>query len=275
MILSTMTNIAQPTAIVAGIAALMGVVLTLAAKFMQVKVDETLVQVREALPGINCGACGFAGCDDYAAKLAQGGVATNLCTPGGAETAKAVSAALGVEAEEVTAKYAQVRCAGTCDFTTYILDYQGPPTCESCNYFYQGRGSCSHACLGFGDCVTICPHDAIALQDGVAVVDKALCVGCGLCASRCPNHLIKVVPVTSDVYVACSSTDKGAFTRKVCGAGCIGCKKCQRTCRFGAVTITDNLAFIDPDKCTNCGECIAQCPTKVIRAMVCSQAPAG
>lgn len=269
MVLSAMTAIVQPAGIVAGIALFMGVVLTLAAKFMAVKVDEKLAQIREALPGINCGACGFAGCDDYASALASGKAeATNLCTPGGADTARAVSEALGVEAQEVEIKYAQVRCAGNCESSKYIMDYQGPPTCESCNYFYQGRRGCSHACLGFGDCAVVCPEDAIYMEKGLAVVDKDHCIGCGLCVSRCPNSLIQLVPEESQVFVACSSTDKGAFTRKVCSAGCIGCKKCERVCPHGAVTITGNLALIDPSKCTSCGECVSQCPTKVIRSLV-------
>ena len=45
-------------------------VLVIAAKVMAVKEDERFPAVRECLPGANCGACGFAGCDGYA-KAAQ------------------------------------------------------------------------------------------------------------------------------------------------------------------------------------------------------------
>lgn len=264
-----MNAILFPVVIVSIIGIVGGIILTVAAKFMSVPVDERVTNIREVLPGANCGACGFAGCDEYAEKLVHEGVATNLCTPGGGEVASQVAALLGVEAGEVVAKRAIVKCAGTTETTRYIMDYQGPQTCEGNNYFYQGRRSCSHACLGYGDCVIVCQYDAIHVVNGVAVVDPDACTGCGMCVRRCPNNLIQVVPATSEVYVSCSSTDTGGFVRKVCKAGCIGCKRCEKTCEYGAITITNNLASIDPEKCTNCGACIPVCPTKVIRKAAC------
>lgn len=252
-------------AVVAGIGVAAGVLLTLAAKFMAVPVDERVTNVREVLPGANCGACGFAGCDEYAEKLVNEGVKTNLCTPGGSSVAMKISEILGGDFEEVAAKTAIVKCSGRYGSTSYIMDYQGPMTCEGNNFFYQGRGSCSHACLGFGDCVLACQYGAMSIVDGVAVVDKDLCTACGMCVSKCPNHLIEVVPAGSEVFVGCSSTDKGTFTRKICSAGCIGCKICEKACEYGAIAIENNLARIDPAKCTNCGKCVEKCPTKVIR----------
>ena len=261
-----MSGIVLPIMVVSLIGIGGGVILTIAAKYMAVPVNERVTEIREVLPGANCGACGFAGCDEYADKLINEGVAVNLCTPGGGEVAQAVGKLLGVEAGEVVPMAAIVKCAGMGGKTSYIMDYQGPRTCEACNFFYQGRGSCSHACLGFGDCVNVCQYNAIYIENGIAVVDRELCTGCGMCAKACPNMLINIVPKTSEVYVACSSTDKGAFTRKVCSAGCIGCRRCEKTCEYGAITITDNLASIDPEKCTNCGACVSVCPTKVIRS---------
>lgn len=264
-----MSGILFPVVIVAVIGIVAGIILTIAAKFMSVPVDERVTNIREVLPGANCGACGFAGCDEYAEKLVHEGVATNLCTPGGGDVAMQVSGLLGAEFSEVVAKRAIVKCAGTTETTQYIMDYQGPKTCEACNFLYQGRRSCSHGCLGFGDCVAVCQYDAIRVIDGVAVVDKDACTGCGMCASKCPNKLIAVVPASSEVHVACSSHDKGAFVRKVCQAGCIGCMKCQKTCEYGAITVNQFLAGVDPEKCTNCGKCVEVCPTKVIRQAVC------
>lgn len=263
-----MVNIVMPVLVVAVIGIIAGIILTLAAKFMAVPVDETAAKVREALPGANCGACGFAGCDEYAEKLVTEGVATNLCTPGGADVSKEVSVILGKDFAGVTAMQAIVKCSGTYGNTDYIMDYQGPRTCEANNFFYQGRGSCSHACLGFGDCVNVCQYDALSIIGGIAVVDPEACTGCGMCAKACPNNLIVIRPKDKTVFVGCSSTDTGAFTRKICKAGCIGCKKCEKTCEYGAVIITNNLASIDPDKCTNCGACMEVCPTKVIRSTV-------
>ena len=261
--------IALPVIIVTVVGIGCGLLLTVADKYMAVPVDERVSDVRAMLPGANCGACGFAGCDEYAEKLVNEGVKTNLCTPGGADTAQNVSAYLGAAFEDVTAMTAIVHCAGTIQHTQYIMDYQGPRTCEACNANYQGRGSCSHGCLGFGDCVIVCQYDAMKIENGVARVDKALCTGCGMCVKACPNALITVAPASSEVFVSCSSTDKGAFTRKICSAGCIGCKRCEKACNFDAIHVADNLASIDPAKCTNCGECVAVCPTKVIRVDKC------
>ena len=253
-----------PVLIVGGLGLVAAVVLAVAAKVMAMPADELFDAVRAGLPGANCGACGYAGCDDYAKAVAHGGAKTNLCTPGGSDVAASISAAMGVAAEEVKAQYAIVRCSGNCYATDSVMDYQGKKSCAACNYFYQGKGSCSHGCLGYGDCIDVCQYGAIAVVDGIAVVDKSLCTGCGMCAKACPNSLIAVIPASSTVYVGCSSNDKGAFTRKVCKHGCIGCKKCEKGCEAGAISISNNLASIDPEKCTNCGKCLSECPTHAI-----------
>ena len=259
-----MNAILFPILCVLIIGVICALVLVVASTVMAVKEDPKMGQIRECLPGANCGACGYAGCDDYAKAVAHDGAKTNLCVPGGAGVAAKVSAAMGVAAESVEAKYAVVRCSGNCYATDSVMDYKGKQSCAACNFFYQGKGSCSHGCLGYGDCINACQYGAISIVDGIAVIDKAACVGCGMCAKACPNQLITVIPASSTVYVGCSSHDKGAFTRKVCKNGCIGCKKCERTCEHGAITVTDNLASIDPEKCVNCGNCVTACPTGAI-----------
>ena len=265
-----MQAILTPVLIVTLIGIISGVILTVAAKYMAVPVDERVQNVRECLPGANCGACGFAGCDEYAQKMVEEGAKTNLCTPGGSDVVQKVSALLGVEAEAVVPMRAVVKCAGTCENTKYVMDYQGPQSCAACKTFFRGRGSCSHSCLGYGDCVLVCQYGAISIENGIAVVDRELCTGCGMCEKACPNSVVAIIPQTSNAYVACSSTDRGALVRKVCTAGCIGCKKCEKACEQGAITITDNLASIDPQKCTNCGVCVAECPTHIICLASCA-----
>lgn len=257
---------ALPVLIITIVGLTCAVILAIAAKYMAVPQTEDFEEIRAALPGANCGACGFAGCDAYAKALAEDHTTpTNRCPVGGASVAVAISELLGVEAGEVVENAAFVGCSGTTECTKYIMDYKGVQTCEACNLFYQGRRACSHACLGYGDCVAACQFDAIHIIDGVAVVDRSRCTACGMCVKRCPNFLIKMEPKKAQVFVVCSSNEKGAHTRKNCTAGCIGCKKCEKTCKNGAITVTDNLASIDQSKCTSCGDCIEVCPVHVIK----------
>ena len=255
-----------PIAAAVAIALIAALLLSLAAKFMAVPVNETQVAIRAELPGANCGACGFAGCDDYAAALAEGGdVKTNLCVPGADAVAAAIAAILGQDAEDVIEQVANVRCSGLCDVTKPEMDYQGLKTCAAAKGLFGGPGSCKYGCIGFGDCERVCPYGAIQVCNGLAKVDREKCVGCGMCARTCPQHIIDIIPDVKRVYVACSSADKGAVTNKLCSAGCIGCKLCEKACKFDAVHVENNHAVIDIDKCKNCGLCAKACPKKVIK----------
>ncbi|MBQ6671187.1 MAG: RnfABCDGE type electron transport complex subunit B [Firmicutes bacterium] len=255
-----------PIAAAVAIALIAALLLSLAAKFMAVPVNETQAAIRAELPGANCGACGFAGCDDYAAALAEGGdVKTNLCVPGADAVAAAIAAILGQDAEDVIEQVANVRCSGLCDVTKPEMDYQGLKTCAAAKGLFGGPGSCKYGCIGFGDCERACPYGAIQVCNGLAKVDREKCVGCGMCARTCPQHIIDIIPDVKRVYVACSSADKGAVTNKLCSAGCIGCKLCEKACKFDAVHVENNHAVIDIDKCKNCGLCAKACPKKVIK----------
>ena len=255
-----------PIAAAVAIALIAALLLSLAAKFMAVPVNETQAAIRAELPGANCGACGFAGCDDYAAALAEGGdVKTNLCVPGADAVAAAIAAILGQDAEDVIEQVANVRCSGLCDVTKPEMDYQGLKTCAAAKGLFGGPGSCKYGCIGFGDCERVCPYGAIQVCNGLAKVDREKCVGCGMCARTCPQHIIDIIPDVKRVYVACSSADKGAVTNKLCSAGCIGCKLCEKACKFDAVHVENNHAVIDIDKCKNCGLCAKACPKKVIK----------
>ena len=231
----------------------LGAVLVIAAKVMAVKEDERFPAVRECLPGANCGACGFAGCDGYAKALCENpDTPTNLCIPGADGVSRQLSDILGVEFADVVEQVAVVHCSGDCEHTSDKVVYQGIESCAAAKLMYGGKGSCTYGCLGLGDCVKVCPHDAICIADGVARVNTKDCVGCGLCAKTCPNHLISLVADVERVVVACSNKDKGAVTRKVCSNGCIGCKKCEKVCPLGAIKVVDNVAVIDYEKCDNC-----------------------
>lgn len=250
-------------------------ILSFASKIFAVPVDETFVKLRAALPGANCGGCGYAGCDDYANALAEDHtLSCSKCPVGGADCAEALGEILGVSAGGADKQVAVVMCNGTTSAAKKLMDYEGVQTCTAAKQFFGGVNVCKHGCLGLGDCVAVCPYDSIHICDGVAVVNRETCVGCGICAKTCPNQTIRIAPAKNIVVVQCKSTDKGAATMKACSNGCIGCKKCQKVCKFDAITVENNLAFIDPEKCKNCGMCAKECPTGAINNMRVKKAPA-
>ncbi len=261
------TDILTALVVVAAVGIIAGIVLALASHFFAVEEDETVTKVRETLPGANCGACGFAGCDSYAEAVASGKAEPNLCIPGGASTASAIAEVLGVEVSVQEPEVAFVGCNGTCEATSCKAIYNGIDSCQAAKLIYGGPSSCVFGCIGCGDCARACPADAICITDGLAHVDSRKCIGCGKCVKTCPNSIIRMIPKKASVTVMCNNKEKGAAARKNCTNACIGCKKCQLNCPEKAITVTDNLAVIDYSKCTGCGACAENCPTKCIKTL--------
>lgn len=256
-------EILLPVIIVGIIGLIAGVGLSLASKFMAVPVDEKQEKIREALPGANCGACGFSGCDGYAAAVAAGEASPDKCAPGGAAAAAALAEILGVEVVNEP-KTAFIACKGTRENTKLKYAYSGMQSCAAAAALQSGPLECSFGCLGFGDCAAVCPFGAITLENGRPAVCGDICVGCGKCVSVCPKALISVLPKSAEVRVACSNKEKGAPVVKNCSVSCIACKMCERACESGAVKVIDNLAVIDRSLCTGCGKCKAACKRGVI-----------
>lgn len=263
-----LTGILIAAAVVAVTGLLIGLLLGLASEKFKVEVDEREVMVREVLPGNNCGGCGYAGCDGLAKAIACGEAEVNACPVGGIDVADKIGEIMGVTAQEKVKEVAYVKCAGTCDKAGSKYHYYG---INDCNVAMLAPGSgakaCEYGCLGLGSCVRACPFDAIHIVNGIAQVDKEKCVACGKCVVTCPKLLIEIVPYTAEYLVQCNSKDKGKAVKEKCDAGCIGCSMCQRVCEYNAVTVKNNLAYIDQNACTKCGACAAKCPTKVIGGM--------
>ena len=250
---------------------LSAVILYVVAQKFRVEEDPRIDEVEKMLPGANCGGCGFAGCRGMAdALVKQDDISSLFCPVGGGDTMKAVAAYLGKAAPEKEPQVATVRCGGTCEKRPRTKEYNGARSCAVASSLYIGETGCAFGCLGYGDCVAACTFGAITIDPatGLPVVDPDKCTACGACVKACPKKIIelrKKWPKNRAVYVSCVSKDKGAVVMKACKAGCIGCGKCEKVCAFGAITVENNLAYIDPQKCKLCRKCVNECPTGAIR----------
>ena len=256
-------DILLPVIIVAVIGLIAAIGLALASKFMAVEVDETESKIREALPGANCGACGYSGCDGYAAALAKGEAKPDGCTAGGASTASAISEILGVEVT-VEPKVAFVACNGNYEISNLKYNYEGVKTCSGASLLHAGTLDCKFGCIGFGDCAAACKFGAITVENRKPIVCEELCVGCGACVTACPKGTVTLVPKDHKTLVACSNKAKGAAVVKACGVSCIACGMCEKACDKGAIKMVDNLPLIDSALCDGCGKCISACKRKVL-----------
>ena len=252
------------TLVIAVIGVVVGAGLVFTGNKFHVDVDERETAVRDCLPGNNCGACGFAGCDALAAAIVAGKASVSACPVGGAPVAKQIGKIMGKDADAIERKVAVVRCKGSCDVTRNQGNYVGIQDCRAAVLSGINVSACGYGCPGLGSCAAVCPEDAIRIVNGVAMVNRKKCVGCGLCAKACPKNLIELVPASKRVVVQCSNKDRGPLVKKVCSAGCIGCMLCTRQCEFDAIHVANNLASITYENCTQCGKCVEKCPAKVI-----------
>jgi RnfABCDGE-type electron transport complex B subunit len=249
-----------------GLGLFFATVLAFASEKLKVKEDPRVLQVNEALPGLNCGACGQAGCHDLAEKIvAQGSLENLRCPPGGSEVEEKISEILGIAAAPAIKKRAVVKCGGGRDLAVERADYQGIKTCVAAQMVGGGSKACTYGCSGLGDCVRVCPFDAIKMgEDDLPKVIEDKCTACGLCVEACPRDIIELVSCENRIIVNCNSKDKGAMVRKVCKVGCIACNICLKNAPEG-YTIKDNLARVNYKKGDDSAEpAVQKCPTKCI-----------
>ncbi len=260
-----LTGILIAAAIVGGTGIFIGFFLGISGEKLKVEVDPNEEAILGVLPGNNCGGCGYAGCSGLAAAIAKGEAEVGGCPVGGEPVATQIAAIMGVEAGASVKKTAFVKCAGTCEKAKSDYEYYGEEDCAMVGFVPAGGPkSCKFGCLGYGSCVKACPFDAIHVVDGIAVVDPEACKACGKCVAACPKHLIELVPYEAKQKVQCASLNKGKDVMAACSVGCIGCKLCEKNCPNGAITVENNIAHIDYEKCTSCGICAGKCPKKII-----------
>lgn len=252
--------------VLAGLGVVFGVALALIASRFVVKMDPKVDQVRETLPGANCGACGFAGCMGYAeAVVGNPDVASSMCAPGKAAVAEKIASITGKKAEKVDPKIARVFCQGGASLSQRKFIYTGVQDCTAAVLAAGGDKSCDYGCLGFGTCMRACPFDAITMSaDNLPQINPDKCTACGKCVAACPKLVIELAQASKAVVISCHSRDKGIDVKKKCQVGCIACGICVRTCPVNAIAIENNLARIDHSKCIVCGLCVKKCPTDAI-----------
>lgn len=251
--------------IMVGISLVLGVCILLISKLCTVTEDPRIGEVTQLLAGANCGACGYAGCSGYAKALVEGTAKLDACGQTTAENKAQIGTILGIQTDGSTEPTIAVVgcCGGTKCKDKY--EYQGYGNCVNQSMLAGGRKACDFGCMGSGSCVDACPYLAVECYDGYAHIDPDLCRSCGMCINACPKKLIKHVPVSATVYVACSSQCRGKDVMSVCETGCIGCGKCERLCPSGAIHLVNNVPTIDYGKCTHCEKCLEGCPRHCIK----------
>lgn len=260
-----MNGIIIATVLIAGIGLFIGVFLGIAGEKFKVEVDEKEIAVLAALPGNNCGSCGYPGCEGLAKAITEGIAPVNACPVGGTNTAEEVAKIMGKEVVVTKPMTAFVKCAGTCEHATENYKYMGEKDCSIMRFVPDGGPkACNYGCLGGGTCQKVCQFGAISILNGIAVVDSKRCIACGACVKACPKELIEMVPKASWYRVQCASEEKGQVVNKQCKVGCIACGICVKECKEDAICVENNIAHIDYDKCINCGACQQKCPKKTI-----------
>lgn len=249
-----------------GIGVLFGAFIAYSSKKFAVETDPRIKEVEEALPGANCGACGFPGCSGYAEAIVNKGSAIGLCPVGGPAVAEKIGQIIGASANnEIAAKVASVKCQGGTNCTDNF-EYIGVKDCHTANLLHKGNKSCQYGCLGLGSCINVCPFNAIKINElGVAEIDLSRCTGCGLCVKECPKAVIDLVPAAAQVHVLCKNKEPGKIVKPKCYTGCIACRLCERVCESKAIKVDGNVAAIDYNLCTGCMACVEKCPVKAIK----------
>ena len=265
-----MTLILYAIAIPLCLSILAAVVLFYISKKFQIFEDPRIDQIAEILPGVNCGGCGFAGCKAFAEAYIKSTDTDDIfCPVGSNATMSKAAEILGRVSATKAPLTAVVRCSGSFTNRPRTARWDGLTSCTSQHNLCIGDTGCPYGCLGCGDCVTACNFDAIHIdtETGLPVIDSDKCTACSACVKTCPRTIIelrKKFPKGRKVFVSCINKEKGGIARKYCSVACIGCSKCFKTCTFNAITIENNLAFIDSRKCTLCRKCVTECPTNAI-----------
>lgn len=245
------------------------VILFFVAQKFKVIEDPRIDEVEEVLPAANCGGCGFAGCRNFAEEIVKAGNMEGFnCPVGGSDLMTDIGKVLGLEADLKDAEIAVLRCNGSCENSPQKVKYDGVQSCFVANALFSGEGGCAYGCLGCGDCAEACDFDAMYMDEETKLpITKDNCNACGACVKACPRNILELRPRGKKdrrIFVACMNQEKAGPAKNNCSVTCTACRKCEKVCKFEAITIENFLAYIDPVKCTLCRKCVTECETNTI-----------
>ena len=261
-----MTVVLFSVAALGVIAIIFGAALGYAGIKFKVEEDPKLAELHGHLPGANCGGCGHTGCWNWMQAVYDGTEKPEACGVLSADALKEIGRIMDIEVTPPEQKKSFVCCIGDDTNSGFRYEYRGAGGCAAMMRLAGGGcKACGYGCLGGGSCVTACKFGAITIINGIAATDPDKCTSCGICETICPKKNIKMIPAGAKIFVACSSKENARAVRIACDIGCIGCKLCEKICKFGAIRVADNLAEIDYSKCTGCGTCAESCPRGVIK----------
>jgi Na+-translocating ferredoxin:NAD+ oxidoreductase RNF subunit RnfB len=252
------------------LALVLGTTLGFFREFFAVPHDPMIDLVREALPGANCGACGYPGCDNYASAIVSDNAEVTACTVGGSAVAEKISAITGRAGGSVVETVTILACQGSTIHTPLRGNYTGLQTCRGAKLSSGGTKLCSWGCLGYGDCIKVCKFGAISMKPNrLPVLDLDKCTGCRLCVAECPQGILLNVPKnqTGAITLCSNRNPVRQVVAKSCKIACIKCGACVRNCPQKCISLDTNIPVVDLSKCDSCGTCVEKCPTKVMKVL--------
>jgi NADPH-dependent glutamate synthase beta subunit-like oxidoreductase len=197
-----------------------GICLAVASKVFYVYVDPKIEAVEAALPGANCGGCGLPGCSANAQAIVQGKSTPGSCVAGGSDIGEAIARILGVSFESREPDISRPGCTYGVEKADIKYLYGGLDDCRAAVLLSGGMKVCNIGCIGLGSCLKACMFGAISMgKDGLPVVDKKLCTGCGACERVCPKRIITLSSVTRRILHEYTTEDCTTPCQRSCPAG--------------------------------------------------------